>query len=72
MPTTTEPKIEIPLGVLVAVPTQNREDPAKNQFQIQIHNGTHDRYDLDGVQFEWAGYTTPMTDARLGVRRRAR
>ena len=38
--TTTEPKIEIPLGVLVAVPTQNREDPAKNQFQVQIHNGT--------------------------------
>ena len=61
VPTTTEPKIEIPLGVLVAVPTQNREDPAKNQFQIQIHNGTHDRYDIDGVQFEWAGYTTPMT-----------
>jgi hypothetical protein len=61
VPTTTEPKIEIPLGVLVAVPTQNREDPAKNQFQIQIHNGTHDRYDIDGVQFDWAGYTTPMT-----------
>jgi hypothetical protein len=60
--TTSEPKIEIPLGVLVAVPTQNREDPAKNQFQIQIHNGTHDRYDLNGVQFEWAGFATPMTD----------
>lgn len=61
VPTTTEPKIDIPLGVLVAVPTQNREDPAKNQFQIQIHNGTRDRYDLDGVQFEWDGFTTPMT-----------
>ena len=61
-PTTTEPKIEIPLGVLVAVPTQNREDPAKNQFQVQIHNGTRDRYDLDGVQFEWAGFATPMTE----------
>ena len=48
--------------MLVAVPTQNREDPAKNQFQIQIHNGTRDRYDLDGVQFEWAGFTTPMTE----------
>jgi len=47
--------------VLVAVPTQNREDPAKNQFQIQIHNGTHDRYDINGVQFDWAGFTTPMT-----------
>jgi hypothetical protein len=60
--TTTEPRIEIPLGVLVAVPTQNREDPAKNQFQLQIHNGTDDRYDIDGVQFRWAGFTTPMTD----------
>jgi hypothetical protein len=59
--TTTEPRIEPPPGQLVAVPTQNREDPAKNQFQIQIHNGTHDRYDIDGVQFEWAGFTTPMT-----------
>ena len=47
---------------LVAVPTQNREDPAKNQFQVQIHNGTRERYDLAGVQFRWAGYTTPMTE----------
>jgi hypothetical protein len=61
-PTTTEPKLEIPLGVLVALPTQNREDPAKNQFQVQIHNGTDVRYDIDGVQFQWAGFTTPMTD----------
>jgi hypothetical protein len=61
VPTTTEPKIDIPLGVLVAVPTQNREDPAKNQFQVQIHNGTKDRYDIDALQFDWAGLTTPMT-----------
>jgi hypothetical protein len=60
--TSTEPKIELPVGVLVAVPTQNREDPAKNQFQVQIHNGTRDRYDLAGVQFRWAGYSTPMTE----------
>ena len=60
-PTTTEPEIDIPLGVLVAVPTQNREDPAKNQFQVQIHNGTGDRYDIDALQFDWAGFTTPMT-----------
>lgn len=60
-PPTTEPKLDIPLGVLVAVPTQNREDPAKNQFQIQIHNGTRDRYDIDALQFDWAGFTTPMT-----------
>jgi hypothetical protein len=62
VPTTTEPELEIPEGVLVAVPTQNREDPAKNQFQVQVHNGTGDRFDLAGVQFVWDGYTTPMTD----------
>lgn len=56
--TTTEPRIELPVGVLVAVPTQNREDPAKGQFQIQIHNGTRQRYDLAGVQFAWDGFTT--------------
>jgi hypothetical protein len=61
-PTTTEPRIELPLGVLVAVPSQNREDPAKNQFQIQIHNGTRARYDIDGVQFVWDGFSTPMTE----------
>jgi hypothetical protein len=61
-PTTTEPKIDLPLGTLVAAPAQNREDPAKNQFQVQIHNGTDDRYDIDGVQFVWDGFTTPMTD----------
>ena len=44
------------------MPTQNREDPAKNQFQVQVHNGTDDRFDLAGVQFVWDGYTTPMTD----------
>ena len=61
-PTTTEPEIELPTGVLIAVPTQNREDPAKNQFQVQIHNGTRERFDLAGVQFRWAGYETPMTE----------
>jgi hypothetical protein len=62
-PATTEPEpeLEIPPGVLVAVPTQNREDPAKSQFQVQIHNGTRDRFDVVGVQFSWTGYSTPMT-----------
>lgn len=59
---TSLPEIEVPPGVLVAVPTQNREDPAKNQFQVQIHNGTRERYDVAGVQFRWAGYTTPLTE----------
>jgi hypothetical protein len=61
-PTSTEPEIEVPEDILVAVPTQNREDPAKNQFQVQVHNGTSDRFDLAGVQFVWDGYTTPMSD----------
>ena len=52
--------------MLVAVPTQNREDPAKNQFQVQIHNGTGERYDLDGVQFVWDGFTTTDDRPRLG------
>ncbi len=60
-PTTTEAEIEIPPDVLVAVPTQNREDPAKNQFQVQVHNGTGQRYDLSAVQFVWDGFTTDLT-----------
>jgi hypothetical protein len=61
-PTTSEARIELPTGVLVAVPTQNREDPAKNQFQVQIHNGTRQRYDLAGVQFVWDGFTTEPSE----------
>jgi hypothetical protein len=60
-PTTTEPEIEIPPDLLVAVPTQNREDPAKNQFQVQVHNGTDQRFDLSGVQFVWDGFTSDVT-----------
>lgn len=58
--TTSEPKIELPLGVLVAVPQQNREDPAKNQFQLQVVNGTRDRFDVSSVQFVWDGFTTEV------------
>lgn len=58
-PTTTEAKPEIPAGVLVAVPQQNREDPAKGQFQVQIVNGTREQFDVTSVQFVWEGYTTP-------------
>jgi hypothetical protein len=60
--TTTEPDIELPVGVLVAVPTQNREDPAKGQFQVQLHNGTKDRFDIAAVRFEWTGYATPVVE----------
>jgi hypothetical protein len=42
------------------VPQQNREDPAKGQFQVQIVNGTRDRFDVTSVQFVWSGYTTDV------------
>ena len=58
--TTLEPKILLPIGQLVAVPQQNREDPAKNQFQVQVVNDTDRRFDVLSVQFVWAGYTTPI------------
>jgi hypothetical protein len=61
VPATTEPKLPIPEGVLVAVPQQNREDPAKNQFQVELVNGTRERFDVTSVQFVWDGYTTPST-----------
>lgn len=61
VPETTEPKLPIPEGQLVAVPQQNREDPAKGQFQVQVVNGTRDRFEVTSVQFVWAGYTTPAT-----------
>lgn len=60
--TTTEPEVPLPTGVLFGVPTQNREDPAKGQFQVQLHNDTDGRYDLTSVQFRWAGYTTPVVE----------
>jgi hypothetical protein len=60
--TTTEPEIEIPAGILAAMPTQNRVDPAKGQFQVKILNGTDERFLVIGVQFIWEGYTTPVTE----------
>ncbi len=63
-PTSTEPEpeIEIPTGVLVVVPTQNREDPSKQQFQAEVVNGTHDRFVVRGVQLRWDGFTTPVAE----------
>ena len=60
--TTTEPEIEIPDGILAAMPTQNRVDPAKGQFQVKILNRTDERFLVIGVQFVWEGYTTPVTE----------
>jgi hypothetical protein len=59
--TTTVPKVEVPTGILAVVPTQNREDPSKNQFQVQMINQTRDRFDVIGVQFVWDGFTTSPT-----------
>ncbi len=61
VPPTTEPKIPIPAGLLVAVPQQNREDPAKGQFQLQIINDTDERFEVSSVQFVWTGYSSPIT-----------
>ena len=61
VPPTTEPKIPIPVGILVAVPQQNREDPAKGQFQLQIVNDTDERFEVSSVQFVWTGYSSPLT-----------
>jgi hypothetical protein len=60
--TTTEPEIVIPEGILAAMPTQNRVDPAKGQFQVKIFNRTDERFTVVGVQFVWEGYTTPVTE----------
>jgi len=60
--TTSEPKVTIPDGVLVAVPIQNRPDPAKDQFQIKIVNGTSERFTVAAVQMVWAGLTTEVVE----------
>lgn len=56
-----EPAPTVPDGALVAVPQQNREDPAKQQFQIQVVNGTDERFEVRSVQFVWDGFTTPAS-----------
>lgn len=55
--TTTEPRPVVPPGVLAAVITQNRTDVVENRFQVQLVNGTRDRYDITSVQLVWAGFT---------------
>jgi hypothetical protein len=60
--TTTEPEIVIPDGILAAMPTQNRVDPAKGQFQVKVINRTEERFTVVGVQFVWEGYTTELTE----------
>lgn len=63
--TTTEPEIVIPDGILAAMPTQNRVDPAKGQFQVKLINRSGESLTVTGVQFVWEGYTTPVTERRV-------
>jgi hypothetical protein len=56
-----EPAAPVPTGILVAVPQQNREDPAERQFQVQVVNGTDERFEVRSVQFVWDGFTSPVT-----------
>lgn len=63
--TTTEPEIEIPDGILAAMPTQNRVDPARGQFQVKLINRSGEALTVTGVQFVWDGYTTPVTERRV-------
>ena len=60
--TTTEPEIVIPPGILAAMPFQNRLDVAQGIFQMKLYNGTDEDLPIVGVQFVWAGMTTPVSD----------
>jgi len=63
-----QPKDTIPDGELVAVPIQNRPDPAKGQFQVKLVNGTREQFNVSTVQFVWAGLTTDVVERdRPGV-----
>ena len=57
-----EPVIEIPPGILAAMPFQNRLDVAQGIFQMKMYNGSDEDLPIVGVQFVWAGMTTPVSD----------
>jgi hypothetical protein len=61
------PDIDAPERGLFVIPTQNREDPAKQRFQLQLHNLTERRLRVDGVRLIWEGLSTPVTAAGHGV-----
>lgn len=54
--------IEIPPGILAAMPFQNRLDVAQGIFQMKMYNGTNEDLPIVGVQLVWAGLTTPLSD----------
>lgn len=57
-----EPVIEIPAGILAAMPFQNRLDVAQGIFQLKMYNGTDQDRPIVGVQLLWAGLTTSVSD----------
>lgn len=57
-----EPVIEIPPGILAAMPFQNRLDVAQGSFQMKMYNGTDEDLPIVGVQLVWDGMTTPVSD----------
>ncbi len=57
----TFPPVVVPDDTLVVFPTQNREDPAKQQFQVKVRNATDERLEVVGVQFVWDGMSSPET-----------
>jgi hypothetical protein len=54
--------VTIPPGILAAMPFQNRLDVAKGLFEVKLHNGTDEDYDIVGVRFVWEGLTSPRSD----------
>lgn len=53
---TTEPRPPVPDDAFVAVITQNRTDVVENRYQVQLVNGTDQRYDVTSVQLVWDGF----------------
>ena len=58
--TIAETPITIPIGVLAAMPFQNRLDVAQGIFQIKLINGTSELLDVVAIQFIWEGLTTQL------------
>lgn len=60
-PTPPETMPDVPADQLGVVITQNREDPARHQFQLEFVNHTDRRYDITNVEFVWEGLPSPST-----------
>ena len=51
-----------PAGIVSASPFQYRLDWAAGIFQVRLHNDSPEPITIVGVQFVWAGLTTPVTE----------